>query len=88
MMVQTGLNMGPCHACVLGWAKSFTKNLDYVEKVMQDQEVIGATSLMWRFVQSAVPQEITQHVMECLENEGLPNLATRNVQEGKYHNPL
>ena len=87
-MVQTGLNMGPRHARVLGWAKSFTKNLDYREKVMQDQEVIGATSLMWSLVQSAVPQKITQHVMQCLENGGLPNLATRNVEEGKYNNLL
>ena len=55
---------------------------------MQDQEVIGATSLMWSLVQSAVPHEITQHVMQCLENGGLPNLATRNVEEGKYNDPL
>ena len=83
-MVQVGLNMGPRHARVLGWAKSYTKNLDNSERIIQDQEVIGAASLMWSLIQSVVPHEITEHVMQCLEDASLPALATRDVEPSEH----
>jgi len=82
-MVQAGLNMGPWHAHVLGWAKSFTKNLNSEDRIMQDQEVISAMSPMWNLIQSAVPLEISEHVMDCLKEESLPTLATRDVKTGE-----
>ncbi|KAF9221209.1 hypothetical protein BS17DRAFT_635463, partial [Gyrodon lividus] len=74
VMVQAGLNMGPCHACVLGWAKSFCKNLDDETKTIHDLKVVGATSMVWSIIRSVVPSEITDHIMECLEE--LPLLVT------------
>ena len=68
--------MGPQHARVLEWAKGYIKNLDNSERMIQDQEIIGAASLMWILIQSVVPHEISEHVMQCLENASLPALAT------------
>ena len=50
---------------------------------MQDQEVISATSLMWSLIQSAVLLEISEHVMDCLKEESLPTLSTRDVKTGE-----
>ena len=47
-MVQIGLNMGPCHACILGWAKSFTQTLSSDEEmIQQDTDLQGGMSLLW-----------------------------------------
>ncbi|KAF9246836.1 hypothetical protein BU15DRAFT_25346, partial [Melanogaster broomeanus] len=73
---------GARNARVLGWAKAYCKNLDRATQVMHDQEVIGATSMAWGLIKSVVPSEITDHILKRLEEEGLPSLATRNIDEG------
>ena len=81
-MAQVGMNMGPRHARILGWAKSFTRKLDSETMVDRDLDVIGALSITWSLVQSVMPSEILDHVDSCLEEAGLPRLATCNVEEG------
>jgi hypothetical protein len=81
-MAQVGMNMGPCHARVLGWAKSFTRKLDSETMVDRDLDAIGALSITWSLVQSVMPSEILDHVDSCLEEADLPRLATRNIEEG------
>jgi hypothetical protein len=49
-LVQVGLNMGPHHARVLGWAKSYTKKLDGQVMVEHDLDAVGALSIMWSMV--------------------------------------
>ncbi|KIJ11062.1 hypothetical protein PAXINDRAFT_16020 [Paxillus involutus ATCC 200175] len=82
-MVQTGLNMGPCHARSLGWAKSYCKDLDEEMQTDHDLEVVGAASMAWSIIRSVVPSEITDHIMEHLKEEGLPSLVTHNIAEGQ-----
>lgn len=74
--------MGPRHARVLGWAKSYTKKLDGQAMVEHDLDTVGALSIMWSMVQSTMPTEILDAVNSCLAEVGLPHLATRNVDEG------
>ncbi len=61
-MTQVGMNMGPRHACVLGWAKSFTRKLDSKTMVDHDLDVIDALFITWSLVQSIMPSEILDHV--------------------------
>ena len=78
-MVQIGWNAGPHHARVFGLAKSFTKNLDLIDC---DEDAVAALFIFWALVQAYMPSEVVSHVEECLEKEGLPHLATRNVDQG------
>lgn len=81
-MVQIGLNMGPRHARVLGWAKSFVKNLTQDEMVHEDSNLIGAMSLLWALVIAYLPSDITSPVQALLDKD-YPALATRNIPAGK-----
>lgn len=82
-MTQLGLNLGPRHARVLGWAKSFTKKLDSSDMALHDLDCIGAVSITWSILQAVMPQEIIIHVNSCLAGYGLPRIATRNVAGGE-----
>ena len=73
--------MGPRHACVLGWAKSYTKKLDGQVMAEHDLDAVGALSIMWSMVQSTMPGEILDAVDSRLAEAGL-RLATQNVDEG------
>ena len=46
-LVQVGMNMGPHHARVLGWAKSYTKKLDIDTMIEYDLDAVGGLSIMW-----------------------------------------
>ena len=81
-LVQVGLNMGPHHARVLGWAKSYTKKLDVQVMTEHDLDAVGALLIMWSMVQSTMPGEILDAVDSRLAEAGLPCLATQNVNEG------
>jgi hypothetical protein len=81
-MVQIGWNAGPHHAKVFGLAKSFTKKLDKDTLIDRDEDAVAALSIFWALVRALMPSEVVEHVEECLEKEGLPHLATRNVDEG------
>jgi len=63
--------MGPRHARVLGWAKSYTKKLDDEVKVEHDLDAVGALSIMWSLVQSIMPQEVQTCVDSWLAEVGL-----------------
>ena len=84
-MVQLGLNMGPRHARVLGWAKSFTKKLSQETMVNRDEDAVGAISIAWSLIQSVVPREVLDCVDNSLAESGLPCLATRNLKEGIFY---
>ena len=74
--------MGPRHARVLGWAKSYTKKLGEGVMVEHDLDAVGALSIMWSMVQSTMPDEILGTVNSRLAEVGLPHLTTQNVDEG------
>ena len=82
-MVQVGLNMGPRHARVLGWAKSYTKNLSASSRVEHDTDVVGAVSMVWALIKSIAPTEVVGIAEREMENAGLPRMATRDVAAGK-----
>lgn len=73
--------MGARHARVLGWAKSFSRKLTESQKFQQDQDLLGAMSLLWALVKSYIPQDITAPVQKQLD-DGFPTMATRNIPEG------
>jgi hypothetical protein len=80
-MAQIGLNMGPRDARILGWAKSFTKNLSRTERIAEDQDLIGALSLLWALVNARMPSDITEAVNQRLD-EQMPRLASRDIPPG------
>jgi hypothetical protein len=83
-MTQVGINLGPRHARVLGWAKSYTKSLDQEARFIHDQDAIAAASISWSLFQAAMPQEIITPVYDTLLEAGLPRIATRDVDPGFY----
>lgn len=82
-MVQVGLNMGARHARVLGWAKSFSRKLSSDQRMQQDQDLLGAMSLLWALVKSHIPADITTPVQKQLD-DGFPSMATRNIPKGFF----
>jgi len=74
--------MGPRHARILGWAKSFTRKLTHNEMVREDTNLIGAMSLLWALVTSFMPVDITAVVQNLLD-KSYPAMATRNIPEGE-----
>ena len=83
-MAQAGWNLGPRHARVLGYAQSFKRTLSAREKTIQDQDVIGAGSLMWSLVQSHMPKEVVDEVKTSLAEKQMPSLATAHVASGEH----
>ena len=75
--------MGPHHARVLGWAKSFTKALDQETLTSHNEDAVGEISIVWSLIQSVMPRD----VLDCVDNKlaelELPRLATCNIEEGK-----
>ena len=82
-MSQIGLNMGPRHARVLGWAKSFTRQLTQETMVKHDSDVIGGAAVVWQIIRGVIPDEVFGAVDDILKYECLPSLATQNVPTGK-----
>ena len=80
-MVQIGLNMGPRHARILGWAKSFTRNLTSEEKIQQDTDLLGGMSLLWALIKAYLPTDVTKPVQDKLDGI-YPTMATQNIPEG------
>ena len=74
--------MGPCHACDLGWAKSFIRNLDSETMVNRYLITIDALFITWILVQSVMPSEIQDYVDLYLEEADLISLAIHNVEAG------
>ncbi|KAF8804648.1 hypothetical protein BYT27DRAFT_7225275 [Phlegmacium glaucopus] len=85
-MSQVGLNLGPRHARVLGWAKSYTQSLDKTACFNHDQDAIGAASISWSLFQAAMPQEVVSPVYEALSEAGLPCIATRMGYSLQFEN--
>ena len=83
-MTQVGINLGPRHARVLGWAKSFTKSLDENMRFIHDRDAVAAASISWSLFQAAMPQEIILPVYDALSKSGLPHIATRDVEPGIF----
>ena len=80
--MQLGLNLGPRHARVLGWAKSYKKNLDQPTRIKHDQDAVGAVSVLWSLLQSVMPRDVLDTVDECLGALHLPRIATRDIKQG------
>ena len=87
-MAQIGLNMGPRHARVLGFAKSYSKKLDDATKILHDRDIVGAVSFIWALMHVVAPQEVTSHIEESMAKAGVPRLATQNVAEGASYNGI
>ena len=49
-MAQIGLNAGPHHCRVSGFAKSFSKKLDKGMMIERDLDTIAAVSIFWSLV--------------------------------------
>lgn len=81
-MSQVGLNLGPRHARVLGFAKSYTAKLDDMQIQQHDEDAIGAASITWGLIQAAMLSEVIDPVNQELAAAELPRLATRNIKPG------
>ena len=86
-MVQIGMNMGPRHAHILGWAVSFTRKLSDKEKTRQDANLLGGMSLLWALAKSYLPLDLTDPMQKLLD-ESYPTMATPRIPVGKYAHVL
>jgi len=75
--------MGPRHAHILGWAKSFQKVLDEDTMASHDEDAVGAVLVMWSLIQSVMPCDVLDCVDNNLAGLELPHLAMHNIKEGK-----
>lgn len=78
-MAQVGLNMGPRNARVLGFAKSYKKNVNGESKGAHDRDAVGGISLV---VHKYMPQEIIEMTNNRLKDLKLPELTTQNPSSG------
>ena len=81
-LVQLGWNAGPRNARVYGLAKSYTRLVDSDTMVDRDSDAIAVLTIMWGLVKGLIPQDIVSAVNQCLDAEGMPRIATRNVKPG------
>lgn len=81
-LVQLGWNAGPRDARVYGLAKSYSRSVDSDTMVDRDNDAIAVLTIMWGLVKGLIPQEIVSEVNQCLDAEGMPRIATRNVKPG------
>ncbi|KAI4293839.1 hypothetical protein EV715DRAFT_213942, partial [Schizophyllum commune] len=81
-MAQMGINNGPRHAQCVGWAKSYVKTLTIDDMIAHDEDIIGATSLMWAIMRSLLPVEVIREIESGLLQDWVPRIASRNVADG------
>lgn len=91
-MAQFGLNAGAQvpksvpgqrSACVLGYAVSYTKQLDEQTCTVHDQDIIAMTGLIWSIIRAIVLSDVTAHVQQCLANIKMPEMGMQYVKSGK-----
>ncbi|KAL1711768.1 hypothetical protein EV715DRAFT_187140, partial [Schizophyllum commune] len=80
-MTQMGINNGPRHARQVGWAKSYNKILTLEDMIAHDEDIIGATSLMWAIMRSLLPVEVVREIETGLLQDWVPRIASRNVSD-------
>lgn len=73
--MQIGINAGPRHATVFGYAKSYTKKLDADTMIEHDSDIIGITSILWAIIQTAAPSEVVASVKKALHKISIPSIA-------------
>ncbi|TFK16406.1 hypothetical protein FA15DRAFT_607389, partial [Coprinopsis marcescibilis] len=91
-MVQVGLNMGPWHARVFGYAASFTRKLTPETMQGEDNNLIGAMSLCWNMFRKFVPLDVTDEVVAFLNScmmaadpSGVGTGFELHIQDKVYH---
>ena len=80
--MQLGWNAGPRHLRVWGLAKSWVKKVDSKTMVERDEDAVALLTVCWSLAKAHFPTEVMDYIEKCLEDSGMPHLATRNVGEG------
>ncbi|THU95842.1 hypothetical protein K435DRAFT_606927, partial [Dendrothele bispora CBS 962.96] len=84
VMTQIGVNMGPRHCQVLGYATSFLpKKLTDEEKTDQDLRLIGDISILWVLILAFIPEDVTEPE-EYQEHPAMQQMGTSFVPPGKF----
>ena len=85
-MSQFSLTQGgrhlPAHSRILGYGKSYQKNLTDNEKIAHDEDVVAVSAIFWSLWLSAMPMEVTSPVVKALEDVNLPRMASNHVPPG------
>ncbi|KIM77462.1 hypothetical protein PILCRDRAFT_11921 [Piloderma croceum F 1598] len=81
-IVQLGWNAGPRHVTIFGLAKSYAKEIGKNAIIVHDKDAVAVLSIMWGLVESLIPEEVVSEVNMRLDMEGMPCMATRNVEPG------
>jgi len=53
--------------------------------IVHDQDAVAVLSIMWGLVGCLIPEEVALEVNMWLDTEGMPCMATRNVEPGSYY---
>jgi hypothetical protein len=83
-IVQLGWNAGARHLKVWGLAKSWNKKVDRETMVQHDEDATALLTVCWSLAKAHFPSDVMEYIEKCLEDSGIPRLATRNVSEGLW----
>lgn len=83
-IIQLGWNAGARHLKVWGLAKSWNKKVDSKTMVQHDEDAIALLTVCWSLAKAHFPSDVMEYIEKCLEDSGMPHLATRNVSEGLW----
>ena len=86
--MQLGWNAGARHVTIFGLAKSYVKEIGKNAMIVRDKDAVAVLSIMWGLVGSLIPEEVVSEVNMRLDMEGMPRMATRNVEPGRYYSLL
>lgn len=82
-MAQFGINAGSRSARRIGFAKSYrTSLLSDTERMMHDEDINGAAGIFWSLILSSMPTEVTTPVIQKLQDNDIPHIASQFVEPG------
>jgi hypothetical protein len=83
-IVQLGWNAGARHLKVWGLTKSWNKKVDSGTMMQHNKDAIALLMVCWNLAKANFPSDVMKYIEKCLENSGVPRLATQNVTEGLW----
>ena len=83
-MTQFGINQGNRSACRVGYAQSYKAKLSLSDEecMAHDKDVIGAAGIFWSLILFSFPIEVTAPVVQELQKQEIPHLASRYIKPG------
>jgi hypothetical protein len=62
--------------------KKLEQKVDSETMVQHDEDVVTLIMVCWTLSKAHFSSDVMEYIEKCLEDSGMPRLATRNVSEG------